>query len=231
MESTQDRGRPHSLSIAVLETTLNKKYSSIIKKVVPMAKEAHGESLRKNTDEPYILHVLRVGVILYKLDADEYVIAGGVLHGVLEHTTWKKDYLTERLNEILAPSTVRNIFGYISAVIEYFEGKILWKERKDIYLRRQRLTSDNALLIIFADKLDILASLAADFQKRGQDMWQTLSTHDDSSRRERYEHYYGLYQLFKKRFCSKDNIYPYFKEYETHLNTLFPDFMSESKPS
>lgn len=220
----------HLLAIDILAATLNQRYSSIIKKVIDIAKEAHGESLRQNTHELYILHVLRVGVILYKLNADEYVIAGGMLHGVLEHTSWSKEYLTERLSNIFAPSTVRIIFGYISATIEYFEGKILWKERKDIYLRRQRLTSDNALLIIFADKLDILASLAADFQKRGPDMWKTLSTCGVSSRRERYEHYYSLYLLFKARFCSKDNIWPFFEEYQQYLKTLFPDFMSESKP-
>lgn len=215
--------KDHALPISVLEATLSKSYSSILKKVIEMAKDAHDGDLRKNTDEPYILHVLRVGVILYKLDASEYVIAGGILHGVLEHTKWAKDDLAARLNEIFAPSTVRMIIGYVTAVIEYFEGKISWEKRKRIFLKRQTITSDDALLIIFADKLDILASLVADYQKRGEDIWQTLSTQHNSSRRERYEHYAGLYQLFRARFASKDKIWPFFDEYGKHLKILFPD--------
>lgn len=215
--------KDHALSISVLEATLGKSYSSIVKKVIEMAKEAHDGDLRKNTDEPYILHVLRVGVTLYKLDASEYVIAGGILHGVLEHTNWSKDALTRRLDEMFAPSTVRMIIGYVTAVIEYFEGKISWEQRKRIFLKRQVITSDDALLIIFADKLDILESLAIDFKKRGEAVWQTLSTQHNSSRHERYEHYAGLYRLFRARFASKDKIWSFFDEYEKYLKILFPE--------
>lgn len=221
--------KDHALSISVLEATLGKSYSSIVKKVIEMAKDAHDGDLRKNTDEPYILHVLRVGMTLYKLDASEYVIAGGVLHGVLEHTGWSKDDLAKRLNEIFAPSTVRMIIGYVTATIEYFEGKISWEKRKEIFLRRQVITSDDALLIIFADKLDILESLATDYQKRGEDIWQTLSTQHNSSCRERHEHYAGLYQLFRARFASKDKIWPFFDEYERHLKILFSEVGGTAK--
>lgn len=215
--------KDHALSVSVLEAMLSKSYSSIVKKVIEMAKEAHDGDLRKNTDELYILHVLRVGVILYKLDASEYVIAGGILHGVLEHTKWSKGDLAERLNEIFASSTVRMILGYVTAAIEYFEGNITWEKRKKIFLKRQVITSDDALLIIFADKLDILASLSADFKKRGEDMWQTLSTKNISSRRERFEHYESLYQLFRARFSGKDKIWPFFDEYEKYLKILFSE--------
>lgn len=226
--AAEQKQKDHAFSISVLEATLSKSYSSILKKVIEMAKDAHDGDLRKNTDEPYILHVLRVGVTLYKLDASEYVIAGGILHGVLEHTKWTKDDLAGRLNKIFAPLAVQMIIGYVAAVIEYFEGKnfeekISWEKRKKIFLKRQAITSDDALLIIFADKLDILASLVADYQKRGEDIWQTLSTQHSSSRRERYEHYAGLYQLFRARFASKDKIWPFFDEYEKYLKILFSE--------
>ena len=203
-----------------LEDILNRKYSSIVKGVLLIAKEAHGESIRKNTNELYLFHALRVGVALYRLNADEYVISGGILHGVLEHTSWKKEDLEKRLLKIFAPTTVLKIIAYIASVTEYFEGKLLtWSERKDIFLKRQATMPRDVLLIVFADKLDILASLAEDFKKRGAEVWQTLSVLNDMLPRK--QHYTEMYYLFMRYLSAREEAGKFLKEYKNHLETLF----------
>ena len=77
----------------------------------------------------------------------------------------------------------------------------------------------DVLLIVFADKIDILASLAEDFQKRGAEVWQTLSVYNDISSRK--QHYTEMYYLFVKYFTAREEARYFLKEYENHLKTLF----------
>ncbi|MBI2046175.1 MAG: HD domain-containing protein [Parcubacteria group bacterium] len=202
-----------------LEDALSMSYSSIVKKIIVIAKEAYNGAIRKNTDEWYLLHAFRVGLILWQLKANEYVISAGLLHGVLEHTKWKKDDLARRLDEVFAHNTVKQIIAHIAAVTEYFEGNVSWRERKEKFLQHQRTKPTDVLLIVFADKLDILASLAADFEKRGDKIWGTLSTSDTSTRG---DYYTNLYHLFTVRLVEKNGILKFFKQYETYLKVLFP---------
>ncbi|MDR1018751.1 MAG: bifunctional (p)ppGpp synthetase/guanosine-3',5'-bis(diphosphate) 3'-pyrophosphohydrolase [Lachnospiraceae bacterium] len=60
---------------------------SIIEKAYNIAKEAHGEQKRKS-GEPYIIHPLWVSIILAGLGMDKETIVAGMLHDVVEDTTY-----------------------------------------------------------------------------------------------------------------------------------------------
>ena len=58
---------------------------SLIEKAYKIAKEAHEGQARKS-GEPYIIHPLRVGIILAELELDKETIVAGLFHdGVLHH--------------------------------------------------------------------------------------------------------------------------------------------------
>lgn len=74
---------------------------SNVVKAYEMALSAHGEQLRKS-GEPYIIHPLSVAVILAELDLDMETIIGGILHDVIEDTTFTYEGLVKEFSETVA---------------------------------------------------------------------------------------------------------------------------------
>lgn len=68
-----------------------------LNKAFELAYKAHGEQKRKS-GEPYIIHPIRVGIILASLELDKESIIAGILHDVVEDTEYTID-------------DIRNIFG------------------------------------------------------------------------------------------------------------------------
>lgn len=67
---------------------------SLVKKAYNMARQAHGDQLRKS-GEPYIIHPLHTAIILAELELDKESIIAGLLHDVLEDTSVSKEKMTD----------------------------------------------------------------------------------------------------------------------------------------
>ncbi len=66
---------------------------SLVRKAYEVAKEAHGDQLRRS-GEPYIIHPLAVAIILAELEMDKETIIAGLLHDVIEDTGMTEEELT-----------------------------------------------------------------------------------------------------------------------------------------
>jgi len=71
---------------------------SMVEKAYLLAREAHGNQLRKS-GEPYIIHPLCVAVILADLELDIESIVAGILHDVVEDTVYSCDDITRLFSE------------------------------------------------------------------------------------------------------------------------------------
>jgi len=71
---------------------------SMVEKAYLLAKEAHGNQVRKS-GEPYIIHPLCVAIILAELELDIESIVAGILHDIVEDTSYSCDDITKMFNE------------------------------------------------------------------------------------------------------------------------------------
>ena len=73
---------------------------SLIEKAYTIARDAHNGQVRKS-GEPYIIHPLRVGIILADLELDKETIVAGLLHDVVEDTVLTDEEIAEEFgNEV-----------------------------------------------------------------------------------------------------------------------------------
>ena len=82
----------------------------IIVKAYEKAKELHKEQKRKD-GQPYINHPVAVALILAKLEFDENVIAGGLLHDTIEDCGYTKAQMIADFNK-----TVFELVDCVSAI-------------------------------------------------------------------------------------------------------------------
>ena len=74
---------------------------SMIEKAYQIAKNAHVEQVRKS-GEPYIIHPLSVAKILAELELDKESIIAGILHDVVEDTSYTTAEIAKEFNEEIA---------------------------------------------------------------------------------------------------------------------------------
>ena len=74
---------------------------SMIEKAYQLAKNAHVEQVRKS-GEPYIIHPLSVAKILAELELDKESIVAGILHDVVEDTSYTTAEIAKEFNEEIA---------------------------------------------------------------------------------------------------------------------------------
>ncbi len=142
----------------------------MVEKAIQFAAEAHKGQKRKGISIPYILHPMEVAVILAEMTSDEEVIAAAMLHDTLEDCK-------EVTKEILRDEFGERIVSLIEAESE--DKSKTWMERKQATISHlQRETRTEVKMIALADKLSNLRSMARDYERLGEDIFQCFNQKD-----------------------------------------------------
>lgn len=84
-----------------LPKSFSPEHLDLILRAYVVASDAHSSQMRK-TGEPYILHPLAVTKILSELRLDPDTLAAGLLHDVVEDTTYSLEYISAHFNPEIA---------------------------------------------------------------------------------------------------------------------------------
>lgn len=156
----------------------------LLDKAIAFATKAHEGQCRKGTDIPYILHPLEAASIVGTMTTDDEVIAGAVLHDVVEDT----DTTIEQ---------IRDLFGERVAEFVAFESEdkrkdlpasITWKIRKHESIRRLRNAPVEVKMITLGDKLSNIRAIKRDFDALGDEIWQRFNQKDKKEHYWYYKH-------------------------------------------
>lgn len=198
---------------------------SILKATV-FATKAHGKQTRKSTELPYIIHPLRVALILQnKCNVyDEDVLVAAILHDVLEDTPIKAKEIANEFGERIA-----------SLVREVTDDKTLSVvERKRAQIDHAPIITPGALLIKIADKIDNVSGFVdegipegwSESRVRGYAAWSLAVARAGIFQREsdqdyRHDLHLAFYELEKAvaPHIGKDAV-----EHQKLLETYFQEF-------
>lgn len=138
-----------------------------LQKAAQYATEKHFGQVRKGTIIPYIVHPMEVLSILQRMDADTDLLIAGLLHDVVEDAK-------------VSPEELRAEFGddVAELVLAHTEDKSLsWEERKSISNEQLKTASKEVRMLILADKLSNLRSIASDVYLHGdtEEYWEKFN--------------------------------------------------------
>lgn len=138
----------------------------MIHKSIIFAAEAHNGQLRKGTQLPYIIHPMEVAQILSYIHAPQEAIIAGILHDVLEDT------------EVTYQDLIFQFGGEVAALVSECSNVSCgpWRVRKQhTIMKLQTTKNQNAALILCADKISNLRSIAYDINVVDQEIFGRFS--------------------------------------------------------
>ncbi len=114
------------------------------------ARKAHGEQMRKFTEEPYIEHPKRVAEIVRSVPHTPEMISAAYLHDVVEDTPVEIEEIQQKFGKKVATLVEELTDEYIKAKYPHLNRRA----RKDKEVERQANISKEAKTIKLADVID-----------------------------------------------------------------------------
>ena len=170
------------------------------------ATKAHAGQFRKNTQDPYITHPVRVAKRLEGSGFSDELVAAGYLHDVVEDTSVTIEEIELHFGA--------NVAELVSAHTE--DKSKSWVERKQQTINTVKTANKEVKYLIVADKLDNLLSVENSLHKQGDVTWNHFNAgyseqkwYNESIARHMFED------------LQEDEIPPYFDTYLKAVNRVF----------
>lgn len=179
---------------------------SIKEKAKYFAINAHLGQIRKNEpDKPMVMHPLSVGMLLESYGYDDYVVAAGYLHDVVEDT----NYTIEDIEENFGSRVASLVKGASEP-----DKSLSWEERKKHTIEETKTLPLENKLVICADKINNLEDLMIKFQKNGKRDFSAFKRGEDKQK-----WYYT--NVYNSLIYNEDENLPIFKRLKNVLDVVF----------
>lgn len=170
------------------------------------ATKAHTGQKRKNSNDEYITHPIRVAERLEREGFSEELVCAGYLHDVVEDTIYELEDIKERFGERVA---------FLVAAHTEDKSKS-WKERKQHTIDTIKHADKEVKYLIVADKLDNLLGLELDLKLHGDSVWNNFN-----AGKEDQKWYNTSIVKNMKVGLQKQEVPMYFDEYENLVKRIF----------
>lgn len=137
----------------------------LLEKAIHFATFKHAGQLRKGTTVPYIVHPLETMKILLSMNADTNLLIAGLLHDTVEDT----DTSIEEITEIFGADVAALVGGHSE------DKSKSWEERKTHAIKVLADASRRMKMLVMADKVSNLRSMAADYRAVGDKLWSRFN--------------------------------------------------------
>jgi GTP pyrophosphokinase len=155
------------------------------------ALDKHAGHLRKDTEIPYVSHLLAVASIVMDYGGNEDAAIAALLHDCVEDCGVDPNRIRARFGDEVA-----NIVVACSDSLEKDpKHKPDWRPRKEAYLKHLKSAPPPVLLVSAADKLHNVRSIVKDFLEVGHEVWARFKGGKDGS----LWYYESLVEIFKQR--------------------------------
>lgn len=151
------------------------------------AARKHAGQVRKGTRAPYISHLIGVASLVLEAGGDEDLAIAALLHDVVEDCGG-----APMLKE------VRQRFGRrVAHVVEGCtqEVELLWRQRRENYIRHLRTADADVRLVSAADKLHNARHILTDYHEVGEAIWDRFN----GKRAGTLWYYQALLKEFRRR--------------------------------
>lgn len=138
----------------------------IVEKALQIASKSHEGQYRKNTDIPYIIHPVAVGMMLLKSGYSEEIVAAGILHDTVEDTPLTLDEIKREFGS--------NITEMVAGSSEP-DKSLPWKDRKQHTIEFLKTASEEVRAVVCADKLHNIRSIIRDYEQVGDEVWSRFN--------------------------------------------------------
>lgn len=174
----------------------------LLDKAIVFATKAHEGQFRKGTNIPYILHPLEAASIVSTMTTEDEVIAGAVLHDVVEDT----DTTIEQIRDLFGERVAELVASESENKREDLPAKDTWKTRKQETINHLKTAPIEVKMNTLGDKLSNIRAINRDYNDTGDALWQRFNQKDKN---EHYWYYQNVaacltelrdYQVYKE-YC------------------------------
>jgi len=145
-------------------------YTELIREASFFAETVHRGQVRKGKETPYIVHVMAVGLILALANADEEVIAAGILHDTMEDCEPYGSVTRELLEEKFGSKVAQ----MVDDVTEE-DKELPWLERKVAALEHIKHMEPDPLMVKTADVISNMTEINRDLRLEGEVVWERFN--------------------------------------------------------
>lgn len=185
---------------------------NVVEKSLKFAVLAHKNQVRKaEREKPYIVHPIDVANILKEYGCSDNVISAGLLHDILEDTSYDFEILKNEFGEEIA--------NLVNAATE--QNKVSsWEERKKATIDKIKNMTLEEKLVLCADKISNLEDMYILFNIKGK---KDFSSFKRSEKKQKW-YYDNLYNSF----VFKDN-HEIFDRLKSLINKVFNEDFKPNK--
>ena len=143
-------------------------YSDRINHAFAYAAKHHDQQVRKGTRLPYLTHPANVAVILTRYGCGEDAVVAGILHDVVGDCVrqgWTRETLDERIGTKFGNGMLEMLLSVTERRTDDDGVELSSDDRKDDYLERLSLASEDALWVCAADKVHNANSILSDLRR------------------------------------------------------------------